>query len=69
MKQPANPQHSLSVAEVLAERALALRPEDIPAEVKARCRDLLIDVAGLCVAARGSNYVSALKRSLDAGGP
>ena len=66
MKQPAN---QPTVAEVLAERALALRPEDIPAEVKARCRDLLIDVAGLCVAARGSNYVSALKKSLDAGGP
>ena len=28
-----------------------------------------MDVAGLCVAARHSNYVSALKKSLDSGGP
>jgi 2-methylcitrate dehydratase PrpD len=29
----------------------------------------LLDVTGLCVAARNSNYVLALKKSLDAGGP
>ena len=60
---------SLSVAQALAERAGALRAEDIPAAVRARCEDLLIDVAGLCVAARNSDYVVALKGSVDAGGP
>lgn len=60
---------SLAVAEVLAERAGALRAEDIPAPVRARCQDLLIDVAGLCVAARNSNYVISLRKSLDVGGP
>ena len=59
---------SLTVAETLARRAIALRAEDIPAEVRDRCRDLLVDVAGLCVAARNNDYVLALKRSLDAGG-
>jgi 2-methylcitrate dehydratase PrpD len=58
-----------SVAEVLAERACALGAERIPAAVRARCEDLLIDVAGLCIAARNSDYVHALKRGFDSGGP
>ena len=66
MKPPAT---SSSVAQVLAARAGALRVEDIPAPVRDRCRDLLVDVAGLCVAARNSDYVAALKRSFDGGGP
>lgn len=41
-----------SVAEVLAARVAALGNEGIPAPVRERCRDLLVDVAGLCVAAR-----------------
>jgi 2-methylcitrate dehydratase PrpD len=58
-----------SVAEALAERVCALGAQDIPDPVKTVCQDLLVDVAGLCVAARHSDYVSALKRSVDAGGP
>jgi 2-methylcitrate dehydratase PrpD len=57
-----------SVAEVLAGRANALRAEDVPAAVSAVCEDLLIDVAGLCVAARNTEYALSLKKSLDAGG-
>ena len=60
---------ALTVAEGLAERAVALGRKDIPAAVLERCRDLLVDVAGLCVAARNSDYVLALKKSLDEGGP
>ena len=58
-----------AVAEVLARSAAALRADAIPDEVRGRCRDLLVDVAGLCVAARNSDYVAALKASLDGGGP
>jgi len=58
-----------SVAEVLAARVAALGKTGIPAAVRERCRDLLVDVAGLCVAARNTDYVLALKRSLDEGGP
>lgn len=58
-----------SAAELLAERVHALRPGNIPAAVRVRCEDLLIDVAGLCVAARNSNYVRALVASVDGGGP
>ena len=57
-----------SVAETLAARAIGLRAADIPAAVRGRCRDLLVDVAGLCVAARSRNYVQALVKSLDRGG-
>jgi 2-methylcitrate dehydratase PrpD len=57
-----------TVAEVLAERVGALRVENIPAKVRICCEDLLIDVAGLCVAARNSGYVLSIKKSVDAGG-
>ena len=55
-----------SVAEELATRVFAL--ENVPGQVQDRCRDLLVDVAGLCVAARNSEYISSLKKSLDPGG-
>ena len=56
-----------TVSEALAARVAAL--ESVPAQVRDTCRNLLVDVAGLCVAARSSNYVLALKKSMDAGGP
>jgi 2-methylcitrate dehydratase PrpD len=58
-----------SVAESLAERVIALAPERFPAAVRARAEDLLIDVAGLCVAARHTDYMRALIAALDASGP
>jgi len=57
-----------SVAERLVERVAALAPERVPAEVRIRCEDLLIDVTGLCVAARRTDYIEALVRSVDGGG-
>ena len=59
---------TLSVAEILARDAHALQVKGLPAKVRATCEDLLIDVAGLCVAARNTNYALAVKRSLDPGG-
>ena len=58
-----------SVAETLAASACALRAKDLPGAVRTGCQDLLIDVAGLCIAARRNDYVLALKKSLDPGGP
>jgi 2-methylcitrate dehydratase PrpD len=55
-----------TVAEALAARVVELK--DVPALVQNRCRDLLLDVSGLCVAARHSEYISSLKKSLDSGG-
>jgi 2-methylcitrate dehydratase PrpD len=59
----------LSCAEGLAERAVALRPEAVPASVRRRAEELLIDVVGLCVAARNTDYMQAVLAGVDAGGP
>src|SRR5258708_8735377 len=66
MNAPAGGQ---SVGERLVAAAASLSQAGVPAEVRLRCEDLLIDVGGLCVAARGSDYIRALVASVDAGGP
>jgi 2-methylcitrate dehydratase PrpD len=58
-----------SVTEQLAARVAELAPGRIPAEVRATCEALLLDVGGLCVAARASDYVGALVAAVDEGGP
>jgi 2-methylcitrate dehydratase PrpD len=60
---------STSVTETLAASSAALRADRVPQAVRERCRDLLVDVAGLCVAARGLDYIQSLRKSLDRGGP
>ncbi len=57
-----------AVAEKVAEQALALTPERIPAVVRRRAEDLLVDVVGLCVAARGMDYMKSVVDALDASG-
>src|SRR5229473_2609280 len=58
-----------SVAERLADAAVSLSPGGISAQARLRCEDLLVDVGGLCVAARANDYVRALVASVDGGGP
>ena len=58
-----------SVAERLVAATASLSAGDIPAQVRLRCEDLLVDVGGLCAAARASDYVRALVASVDGGGP
>src|SRR5947199_1374372 len=58
-----------SVAERLVAATASLSPGNIPAQVRLRWEDLLIDVGGLCIAARASDYVRALVASVDGGGP
>ena len=58
-----------TVAETLADRVCGLSANDVSEPAQQRCADLLVDVAGLCIAARRSDYVSALKKSMDAGSP
>ena len=57
-----------SVGERLAEQALALTPEQIPPAVRRRVEELLIDVVGLCVAARGTDYIKSVLAGVDSGG-
>lgn len=63
-----DPLPSASVAESLAAKAIALTPDDIPAPLRSRAEELLIDVVGLCVAARHTDYIRALIAAVDAGG-
>src|SRR5258708_5303838 len=58
-----------SVAERLADAAVSLSPGEISARARLRCEDLLVDIGGLCVAARASDYIRALVASVDGGGP
>ena len=60
---------AVTVAERLAEAVQALRPDDIPAPVRACVEALYIDVVGLCLAARHTDYMRAVLGSVDAGGP
>src|SRR6266702_4110741 len=57
----------LSVSEQLA-AAFSRTPPTLPAAVSAMCDAALMDVAGLCVAARNSDYVqAALRATAEAG--
>src|SRR5215471_11605769 len=57
-----------SVSERLA-AAFASMPSTLPGEVARMCEAVLMDVAGLCVAARGSDYLQAALRSTNEPGP
>ena len=54
-----------SVSRTVAERYAALRADDLPALARERAADMLLDVAGLCIAARHADYVQALVASWD----
>ena len=60
--------NTASVAEKLADCVAALGNDGIRAPVRARAEELLIDVVGLCVAARNTDYMRALIGSVDGGG-
>jgi 2-methylcitrate dehydratase PrpD len=57
-----------AVAERLADAVVVLRDLPLQPALRARAEELLIDVAGLCVAARRNDYMQALIASVDAGG-
>jgi 2-methylcitrate dehydratase PrpD len=58
-----------SVAEKVAAQLAVLDTKRLPDTVRRRTEELLIDVVGLCVAARGTDYMQALVRGVDPGGP
>ena len=59
----------ISVAEQLAARIAALDATKLPAAVRTKCEDLLVDVAGLCVTARNEDYIKAALAGIDDDGP
>src|SRR5690349_8610474 len=58
-----------SVAEHLAKHIAALRSDRLPAAVRQKCEDLLIDVVGLCVTARNEDYIKSALAGCDDEGP
>ena len=58
-----------SVAETLAQRIAALDAARLPAAVRDTCERLLIDIIGLCVVARRSDYVQAALAAWTDPGP
>src|SRR3954469_11213257 len=58
-----------SVAEVLAEKIVALKPGALSATTTRKCDDLLVDVIGLCVTARNEDYVKSALAACDEDGP
>jgi 2-methylcitrate dehydratase PrpD len=58
-----------AVAEVFAAWAGGLKTEAIPQAARDVARHALLDVAGLCIAARGADYVGAALAAWDAEGP
>jgi 2-methylcitrate dehydratase PrpD len=59
----------VAVAEVLAEKIAGVEPTCLPEAVQEKCRDLLVDVIGLCIAARRENYIAAAMSGCDDDGP
>jgi 2-methylcitrate dehydratase PrpD len=56
------------VAETLAERIAAIEPSRSPPAVRLVAENLMLDVIGLCVAARGTGYIQAVLGSCLASG-
>ena len=46
-----------SVAETLAGQIVALQPDRLPQDLTARLEDLVLDIAGLCLAARKTDLI------------
>lgn len=59
----------MTIAEQLAQAACDVRASDLPAAARRVASDLILDVAGLCVAARGTDYIRAVLESVEPGGP
>jgi len=57
------------VATQLADRIGSLRADHLPAPVRETCEQLLIDVIGLCIAARRTDYVAAALAAWPDAGP
>src|SRR3954463_7062159 len=59
----------IAIAEHLAERIAAVTAEKLPAAAREKCEETLVDVVGLCIAARNEEYVKAAINGWDDDGP
>ena len=56
-----------SVSQRLAAWGATLAPDDLPPATLAKSRDILVDIIGLCISARGTDYVAAAKAAAEPG--
>src|SRR6267142_2450650 len=63
------PLPAVAIAERLAERIVAVDPKGLPAAMRAKCEDLVVDVVGLCLTARRLDYVESALAACDDDGP
>src|SRR4029079_5588849 len=59
----------VALAEHLADRIAAVDAGKLPAAAREKCQETLIDVLGLCIAARNEHYVKAALDGWDDDGP
>src|SRR5262245_56113433 len=59
----------VAVAESLAAGIVAASARTLPEAMRARCEETLIDVVGLCIAARNEHYVRSALKACDDDGP
>jgi len=59
----------IALAEHLAGRIAAVDAGKLPAAAREKCQETLIDVVGLCIAARNEDYVKAALNGWDDDGP
>jgi 2-methylcitrate dehydratase PrpD len=57
-----------AIAERHAEGALAVSAAGLPEALRAMARNLVVDIVGLCLAARGEDYMRAAATGIDPGG-
>jgi len=60
---------SPAVAEQIAAWLASVEPRALPGDAVSMARNLFLDVAGLCIAARGEDYVASILTAVDRGGP
>ncbi len=58
-----------SVAQILGQKIAALNVARLPSVARQRAEELVLDIAGLCLAARNTDYIGALLASWRTAGP
>src|SRR5258708_10907362 len=58
----------IAIAEVLAERIVTFDAAKLPEAARTKCEETLVDVVGLCIAARNEDYVQAALNGWDEDG-
>src|SRR5258708_35571784 len=59
----------IAIAERLAERIAAVDAGKLPSAAGEKCEETLVDVVGLCIAARNEDYVGSALAGWDEDGP